>query len=124
MRLAISLLLPAAGVAIGVWLGFTLPGQLPSAYVKYLGVALLAAFDSTLGGLRAGLEDTYDPTVFFSGFIANTVLAGLLTYVGDRLGVELYLAAVIVFGARIFNNIAIVRRIVISRLRRRRLIES
>jgi len=120
MRLALSLLLPVVGVAIGVWLGFALPGQVPNAYVKYLGVALLAAFDSALGGLRAGLEDTYDPVVFFSGFLTNTVLAGLLTYVGDRLGVELYLAAVIVFGARIFNNIAIVRRILIGRLRRAR----
>ena len=120
MKLALSLLLPALGVAVGVWLGFALPGQVPSAYVKYLGVALLAAFDSALGGLRAGLEDTYDPTVFFSGFVANAFLAGLLTYVGDRLGVELYLAAVIVFGARIFNNIAIMRRIIIGRLRRAR----
>ncbi|MDE2573254.1 MAG: small basic family protein [bacterium] len=119
------MLLPALGIALGIWLGFAVvPGQVPNADVKYLGVALLAAFDSALGGLRAGLEDAYDPLVFFSGFVTNTVLAALLTYIGDRLGVELYLAAVIAFGVRIFNNIAIMRRIIIGRMRQRHLAGS
>ncbi|MDA8229457.1 MAG: small basic family protein, partial [Desulfitobacterium hafniense] len=36
--------------------------------------------------------------------------AGLLAYVGDRIGVDLYLAAVVAFGVRLFQNLAIIRR--------------
>jgi small basic protein len=39
----------------------------------------------------------------------------VLTYVGDMLGVELYYAALVTFGVRIFENLAIIRRDLIGR---------
>ena len=45
------------------------------------------------------------------------MLAAVLAYVGDRLGVPVYLAAVIVFGGRIFNNFAVIRRLLIEKAR-------
>jgi small basic protein len=33
-----------------------------------------------------------------------------LAYIGDRVGVDLYLAAIVAFGARAFQNISIIRR--------------
>ncbi|MDD3271967.1 MAG: small basic family protein, partial [Syntrophomonadaceae bacterium] len=61
------------------------------------------------------MEDGFDTTIFVSGFIVNALLAAGLAYIGDKLGVELYLAAVIVFGVRIFQNLAIIRRYLVKK---------
>ena len=73
-------------------------------------VAILAGLDSILGAVRAELDGHYDNRIFLSGFIANTAVAVLLTFVGDRLGIDLYLVALIAFGLRIFQNVALIRR--------------
>ena len=69
----------------------------------------------SFGGIRAYMEDTFDNTIFISGFITNTLLAAGLAYLGDRLGVELYLAAVVVFGVRLFQNLGIIRRYLLKK---------
>lgn len=95
---------------LGVWIGYYVPFSLPPSSAKYVSVSFLAGLDSVLGGTRAGLENRFDLTVFVSGFTTNLILAGLLTYVGDLLGVEIFLAAVVTFGRRIFENLAMIRR--------------
>lgn len=99
-----------AAMALGVWIGYYLPFALPVSVAKYVSVSFLAGLDSVLGGTRAGIEKRFNLSVFVSGFTTNLVLAGLLTWVGDLLGVEMYLAAVVTFGRRIFENLAIIRR--------------
>ncbi|MGB9885546.1 MAG: small basic family protein [Moorellales bacterium] len=111
--------LPAIGLAIGLLIGFCFPVTIPLAYAKYLSVGVLAAMDSIFGGLRAGLEENFDSTVFITGFFGNALLAGVLAYLGDQLGVDLYLAAVFAFGVRIFQNLAIIRRHLMRRWRQR-----
>lgn len=96
-------------LAIGVAIGAFIPAALPVAWGKYFSVALLAALDSLLGAGKAVFEGRFNAGLFVSGFLTNTFLAGLLTYAGDRLGVELYLAAVITFGVRIFQDLSILR---------------
>ena len=103
------------GLLIGVGIGYALPFQLPYWVSKYVSVSFLAGLDSVLGGSRAGLENRFDYLVFTSGFFFNLVLADVLTYLGDQLGVDLYLAAVVTFGVRIFENLAIIRRDLIGR---------
>jgi small basic protein len=78
-------------------------------------MAILAALDSVLGALRAELDGEFDNKIFLTGFFSNIVLAGGLTYLGDRLGVELYIAAIVAFGVRMFNNLAIIRRQLLRR---------
>jgi len=112
--------LPVLGLVVGLLIGFYFPLTIPLAYAKYLSVGVLAALDSTLGGLRAGLEDNFDSSVFVTGFFGNALLAGILAYLGDRLGVDLYLAAVFAFGVRIFQNLAIIRRYLLQKWRERR----
>lgn len=107
--------LPLVGLLIGVMLGLQLPFAVPIGFAKYMSVALLAAFDSVIGGLRANLEGKYDNAIFVTGFIANTFFAGALAYIGEQIGVELYLAAVFAFGVRLFENLAIVRRIILKK---------
>ncbi|MGI6285422.1 hypothetical protein MHOCP_08540 [Moorella humiferrea] len=102
--------IPAAGLVLGVLIGLLIPVRVPGVYSKYMSVAVLAALDSVFGGLRASMEDNFDNAIFLSGFFSNTLLAAFLAYIGDQLGVELYLAAVLAFGMRLFQNLAIIRR--------------
>ncbi|GAV25743.1 small basic protein [Carboxydothermus islandicus] len=100
---------------IGIVLGLLIPLGVPIAYSKYLSVALLAALDSVFGGVRANMENNYDNVIFITGFFSNTLLAGILAWIGERMGVELYTAAIFVFGVRIFQNLAIIRRHLLKR---------
>jgi small basic protein len=103
------------GLAIGVTLGFVFNFSFPTEYAFYITMGLLAALDSLLGAARSHLEGKYNNLIFISGFIVNAVLAGVLTYLGDLLGVPLYYAAILVFGGRLFNNLAVIRRIIIDK---------
>lgn len=98
------------GLALGTIIGLNIPLLLPGSFAKYMSVAALAALDSIFGGIRAGLEDTFDNTVFLTGFFSNALLAAGLAFAGERLGMDLYLAAVVAFGVRLFQNLAIIRR--------------
>ena len=109
--------LPLIGLLAGLIIGSILTITIPVDYARYTALAILAALDSVLGAVRAEMRDQYDNLVFVSGFFANTFLAVFLTLLGDRLGVELYYAAIIAFGVRMFNNLAIIRRLCLTRLR-------
>lgn len=98
------------GLITGILAGLLSPFTIPLFYARYMSVALLACFDSVLGGWRANLEERFDNVVFLSGFFINAFLAALLVYLGDKLGVNLYLAAIVAFGVRLFQNLAIIRR--------------
>ena len=87
----------------------------PSQFSFYISMGLLAAMDSLLGAIRADMEGKYNNLIFISGFFANAVLAAALVYLGDRLGLPLYYAVIFVFGGRLFQNLAVIRRILIER---------
>lgn len=104
------MLLPLAGLLVGVLLGLVLNVNVSFEFARYSAVAILAALDSVLGAVRAELDGVYDNRIFVSGFVTNAVVAVLLTFIGDRLGLDLYLVALITFGLRIFQNVALIRR--------------
>ncbi|MFQ3545835.1 small basic family protein [Halobacillus rhizosphaerae] len=106
--------LPILFLIIGVALGLLTDIQVPEAYSNYLSIAVLAAFDTLLGGIRAQLEKNFNDLVFITGFIFNVFLAAILAFLGVQLGVDLYLAAVFAFGFRLFQNLGIIRRKVID----------
>ncbi|MBX5435581.1 MAG: small basic family protein [Alicyclobacillaceae bacterium] len=112
--------LPVLGLLVGVAVGFVSNVQIPLAYSSYLSIAILAALDTVFGGIRASLEKAFDDAVFLSGFFFNTLVAALLAYIGVQLGVDLYLAAVVAFGVRLFQNIAVIRRIAWGKVGKRR----
>jgi small basic protein len=107
--------LPVLGLLIGVAIGIVFSLTIPAQYSRYTAMALLAALDSVLGAVRAELDGEFDNRIFLTGFFVNILLAGTLTYLGDRLGVELYIAAIVAFGVRMFNNLAIIRRQLLER---------
>ncbi|MEA4925623.1 MAG: small basic family protein [Syntrophomonadaceae bacterium] len=102
-------------LVIGLFIGFQIPILLPVAVVKYVSIGVLAALDSVFGGIRAYMEDSFDNVIFISGFFTNSLLAAGFAYLGDRLGLELYLAAVVVFGVRLFQNLGIIRRYLLKK---------
>ena len=104
------MMLPIVGVLLGIAIGLLFPLSMPVEYGKFLAVALLASLDSVFGGLRSALEEKFDNAVFISGFFVNALLAVVLVFVGDRLGIDLYYVASLTFGLRIFQNLAIIRR--------------
>jgi small basic protein len=57
----------------------------------------------------------YDETVFLTGFFFNIFLAACLAFLGVHLGVDLYLAAIFAFGVRLFQNIAVIRRLILTK---------
>ncbi|AND39298.1 small basic family protein [Cytobacillus firmus] len=107
--------LPVLGLIIGVILGLMTDIKVPDEYSNYLSIAVLAALDTLFGGIRAQLQNIYDEKVFVSGFFFNILLAASLAFLGVHLGVDLYLAAVFAFGVRLFQNIAVIRRILIAK---------
>jgi small basic protein len=77
---------------------------------RYLAIAVVAALDASLGGLRAHLEQTFSDRLFVLAFVSNAAVAVLLVWIGDQIGADLSTAVAVVFGVRIFQNVAAVRR--------------
>ena len=107
--------LPILGLIIGIIFGLLTEIKVPDEYSNYLSIAVLAALDTLFGGIRAQLQNIYDEKVFVSGFFFNILLAASLAFLGVHLGVDLYLAAVFAFGVRLFQNIAVIRRLLLTK---------
>lgn len=107
--------LPLLGLLVGFIIGYIFNVPIPATYAKYMSVALLASLDSIFGGVKGVIQDKYDGQIMMTGFIFNTLLAGSLAYIGDRVGVDLYYAAIFAFGVRLFQNLAIIRRIIFDK---------
>jgi len=105
--------LPMLALVVGFIAVYFLFPTVPPAWGDYVAIATLAGFDALVGGLRARLEGRFDEAVFVSGFFVNMVIATLLAFLGDKLGVDLYLAMVVALGIRIFTNLGRVRGLLI-----------
>ncbi|UTR10966.1 small basic family protein [Evansella sp. LMS18] len=116
--------LPVMGLLIGILLGLFTEFRVPDQYSSYLSIAVLAALDTLIGGIRAHLEDVFEDKVFLTGFFTNILLAAGLAFLGVHLGVDLYLAAVFAFGVRLFHNIALIRRILLNKWLEKRKIKK
>jgi small basic protein len=106
----LGLWIPVLFLVLGLIIGLQFNLVIPDAFSRYTAVGILAALDAVFGAIRAELDKTYSNRIFVSGFISNVVLAAGLTFLGDRLGVDLSLAAVVAFGVRLFSNLALIRR--------------
>jgi small basic protein len=104
--------IPILGLAAGVLLGLIFDPTVPLWLQPYLPIAVVAALDAVFGGLRARLDRIFDAKVFVISFVSNVVVAGLIVFLGDQLGVgaQLSTAVVVVLGIRIFGNAAAIRR--------------
>ncbi|WP_184662639.1 small basic family protein [Texcoconibacillus texcoconensis] len=107
--------LPFIGLFIGVILGIVINVPVADFLLPFVAVGLLVCIDTLVGGLRAHLEKAFDEQTFFIGFVFNLLLALTLAFLGAQLGVDLYLAAVIPLGIRLFKNVASIRKKVLKK---------
>ena len=112
------MMIAVIGLLIGIILGLKLNINRPEQFSPYMSVAILACLDSVFGAIKGGLSKNFQADIFISGFFGNAILAALLAYLGDKLGIPIYIAAVIVFGGRIFDNFAIIRRLLLEKRRK------
>jgi small basic protein len=97
------------GCILGALVGMNAP-IISYTYSNYLAIAIVAALDSVFGGVASVVKKNFDLKIFLTGFFGNAVLSILLTMLGEKLNVDIYLAAIIVFVGRMFTNLAIIRR--------------
>ena len=102
------------GCILGALVGINLP-IISYTYSSYLAIAIIAALDSVFGGITGALKGEFDFRVFISGFFCNAILSILLTYLGNKLNVDIYLAAIVVFVGRMFINLTIIRKYYIDK---------
>lgn len=105
-----TVLLPFGGLVVGFVVVYLFNVVVPAGFASYLSLASLAGLDAVIGGVRAGIEEKFQTDIFLSGFVVNTLLAMLLAYLGEQIGIELFLAAVVAIGGRIFLNLSLIRR--------------
>ena len=97
------------GCIVGALVGTNAP-VIPYKYSTFLAIAVVAALDSVFGGITSVLKKNFDLTIFISGFFCNSILSIALTYLGQKLNLDIYLAALVVFVGRMFTNLTIIRR--------------
>ena len=100
------------GLVAGILAGLVLEPSVPLSLQPYLPIAVVAALDAVFGGLRAYLDGIFDDKVFVVSFVSNVLIAALIVYLGDQLGVggQLSTGVIVVLGIRIFSNVAAIRR--------------
>ncbi|GAB3623026.1 small basic family protein [Mariniluteicoccus endophyticus] len=107
-------MIPILGLIIGIVLGILLEPTLPPFLQPYLPIAIVAALDAVFGGARAWLDGIFTDKVFVISFVSNVLIAALIVWIGDQIGVgaQLSTGVVVVLGIRIFTNAAAIRRAV------------
>lgn len=100
------------GLIVGIVVGLLVQPDIPGWFQPYLPIAVVAALDAVLGGLRALLDGIFDDKVFVVSFLSNVVIAAAIVFLGDQLGVgeQLSTGVIVVLGIRIFSNVAAIRR--------------
>jgi small basic protein len=104
--------IPAIGLLLGIVAGLLVDVDVPLALQPYLPIAVVAALDAVFGGLRAVMDGVFNDKVFVVSFVSNVLIAAFIVFLGDQLGVgsQLSTAVIVVFGIRIFTNVATIRR--------------
>jgi small basic protein len=104
------------GILAGIMVGALLRYAIPPSLTRYTAVAIIGILDAIFGALRAEVVDkNYEFSIFFTGLLFNIILAVAITFLGDKMGLDLYLAASVVFTFRIFNNVGVTRRVLVEK---------
>lgn len=107
--------LPIIALVIGAAIALSLKLPMHGIYGQYLAVACLAGLDTVCGGVRSGLEGKFHNDVFITGFVSNIFIAFFLAWLGDKIYIDTFLAVALVLGARIFTNLSLIRRYLLTK---------
>ena len=106
-------------LTLGLIIGGSLQFDIPPEYARYTAVAIIGVLDSLFGAVRASVEKRYDTMVFITGLAFNMAVAVLITFFGDKLNLDLYLAISVAFMIRIFANIGQIKTVTITKLQKK-----
>lgn len=113
-------------IGIIILIVFTIAGiitglsvEIPFSYSNYIAIAILACLDSVFGAFSANVEKKFSMSIFISGFIGNALIAILLVFIGEKLNVDIFLAAVIVYSTRLLNNFSSIRRYLLEKFEKK-----
>ncbi len=103
------------GILVGIIVGFSLNISIPIELTKYTAVVIMGILDALFGAIRAETtNDKFDQNIFITGLAFNIIISIIITILGDKLGLDLYLAAAFVFTFRIFTNVGATRRYILE----------
>lgn len=108
------MLIPVIGLAIGIAVGIFSGLVFPVGFSAYVAMGILACLDSVLGGVYANMEGNFQWKIFATGFFGNALLAMTLIWLGNQLSIDLSIAAVVVYGSRMFQNLSKIRRFLLQ----------
>ena len=97
-------------IIVGCGIGLFVPCTISSELTQYVAIGILACFDTVFGGIYAEISKKFDIKIFITGFFSNGILACAIIWLGNILGVDLSIAAIVVFGARLFDNFSKIRQ--------------
>ncbi len=106
------------GCIFGAIIGMNAP-MISYTYSSYLAISIIAALDSVFGGITSVINKNFNLKIFVTGFFGNAILSILLTILGEKLNVDIYLAAIVVFVGRMFTNLGIIRRYYVDKWSKR-----
>ena len=100
------------GLFVGIVAGLILEPTVPVWLQPYLPIAIIAALDAVVGATRALLDGVFRDRVFVISFLSNVLVAAIIVWIGDLLGVgsQMTTGVVVVLTMRIFSNVAAIRR--------------
>lgn len=105
------------GLLLGVIIGIIVDFPIPLEWTRYTAVIIIGMLDALFGAIRAGVtKDQFSVWIFLTGLIFNILLALGITFLGDKMGLDLYLAATFVFTFRIFSNLGVSRRVILAHI--------
>lgn len=110
-------IIPLIGLAGGITLGVYFNIAVSAVYAQYLSIIILTSLDSLLDGYADFFEQKFDALSLMTGFFSSTLLAVGLTYLGQCINVDLYIAVMFVFIFRIMTNFDTIRRLMIRKRR-------
>ncbi|WP_405729029.1 small basic family protein [Anaerotignum sp.] len=103
------------GLVVGIVIGVMSGIVYPSGFSAYVAMGILACMDSLLGGIYANMRNDFHWKVFATGFVTNAVLAMALIWLGNQLSIDLSIAAIVVYGSRMFHNCSNIRHWLLNR---------
>lgn len=103
------------GLVVGIVVGVMSGIVYPSGFSAYVAMGILACMDSLLGGIYANMRNDFRWKVFATGFVINAVLAIALIWLGNQLSIDLSIAAIVVYGSRMFHNCSNIRHLFLNR---------
>ena len=109
------MLIALIGLVIGIAVGMASGMVFPAGFSAYVAMGILACMDSLLGGIYANMREEFRAKVFATGFVTNAFLAIVLIWLGNQLSINLSIAAIVVYGSRMFNNCSNIRHLLLSK---------